>query len=109
MRTLACIAAVMLLAACSNLPSLAQGLPSRYDEATQAFTRRLSSLAPPGSPEADLVAALRRQHFKVKPANHSAEFSRSKFPCAYVWLVDWKTDDAGRITQVQGLVGAICP
>ncbi len=103
------LAAALLLAGCTPQPPLIRDLKGQSYEAIGAtMTQRLLAKSPLGSPESALVSELGRQHFRVKPAKHYAEFSRTRLLCSMVWAVRWDADGSGRLTRLEGQSYAVC-
>ena len=81
-----------------------------FAEASAAFEARLRDLHPVGSEAAALRRALHSDGFAIdtaEPGEAVARLEQSGFLCLYDWTVRW-TEDAGRITALEGEHGGQC-
>ena len=88
-----------------GLPEVARDLPpSNLEDAQQEFNRRVQERYTVGTKEQDLVLQLSKDGFTTydNTSGKSAVVSRSSFPCMTKWSVNWKTDDSGTVTQING-------
>lgn len=116
-KSFAPLLACLALSACATpAPPIGRGLPRNFEDASHAFDERLRTRFPVGSSEADLVAELSREHFKIGPARPEAdslhEFSAihggEMFPaCDLTWVVIWAAQ-GGKITRMRGSYYATC-
>lgn len=86
-------------------PRLIEGVELSWtDESFPAF---LAETFPVGTSISDLVARLEADGFEVGPGDHA---SRDWGPswCRWVMYIDWSEED-GRLTELTGRYGPICP
>jgi hypothetical protein len=92
------------------LPALLQGLTdSRNPAAQQAFVHRLRTRFPVGSSEAELVAELRKEGFRLRTEARAPqrEVSYDRAAglgevCRRGGTVRWSADEAGKLTDISG-------
>jgi len=91
-------------------PPLADGLPPAFREAERAFSSRVLSAFPVGSPEADLARVLEAQGFKRRDHENRrhSRFVQQSFPCKSTWSVDWDADSDGRIAHIEAHYHRVC-
>lgn len=90
-------------------PSLLASESSSFDHVVEPeFQRRLETWYPPGSSESALIAALARHGFETDPGRRAALYRISAIVCVDEAKVSWGTDEAGRLTGVQGWFDSVC-
>ncbi|CAX25041.1 protein of unknown function [Methylorubrum extorquens DM4] len=94
----------------ASRPLLAEGLPPSFQEADQAFSARILSKFPAGSPEADLIQALDAQGFQRRDIGkvRSSSFVQQALPCKLMWDVDWSANEGGEITHIEARYHGVC-
>ena len=90
------------------LPPLVQSFSMTNNE----FNQRIYERFPLGSSESALMQELRGEGFKETTQHPVPEFRAmqllgSKFPCKLRWLVLWKADRSGNITDRLGMYGEV--
>jgi hypothetical protein len=99
---------ISLLTGCSaQPPDIGRGASSNY-----AFNERVQQRFPVGSDESVLVAALRREQFRIEPAPSKpgrfvARFEAEGLPCKRTWTLLWSTDQR-KISDIEARYGEIC-
>lgn len=115
-RLFCAFAALMLTAGffwTADTPEIGRGLPRNFSEASAVFADRVEEQLNIGLSEAELVLRLKKQGFDFPETGPAAtrrqrmSFSRSGFPCRYIWTVRWKPE-SGLAADVRGSYGAIC-
>lgn len=94
-----------------KLPELCEGLPSKFEEGTAVFDRRLKEQFPPGSEVSLLVSELAGQGFKRQPVYQDMEgalFEIRRFPFKTFWSVRWRMS-GGQIEDIWGVYGTTGP
>ena len=108
----------LAMTGCASGPSLLKGTWGKTDDASgRAFDEQVRARFPVGSPEDDLLAELKREHFKVEPVGADPRAPRNRWAhrervlmplvCGQDWGVFWQAE-GGRITQVSGSTYATC-
>jgi len=94
------------------VPAIARGLPPNYTQGTKELCRRVEAGFPVGTPEEDLIAALRAQGFAIGPPRDGvsdATFERTDlFVFRTIWSVRWRAEQ-GRVTGIWGVYGVQAP
>jgi hypothetical protein len=81
---------------------------------SRAFNARVQSRFPVGSSEADILAELRREQFKISAYDEAV--SRYQFSavrdlpgvaCKLFWTIQWNAD-AGKIAEIAGTYSGSC-
>lgn len=104
---LALVLCLATLAACNSVPPIAKSMVG--PTTNSAFTERLRLRYPLGSPEAELMAELRREGFEIFPGRKDRFFDFSHVAhrngraglTEADWDVYWRADE-GRITAIWG-------
>jgi hypothetical protein len=110
------LGAALGVAACAErAPPLGRGLSGNIMAASAAFDQRVKTRFPVGSQESALTAELAREGFVMKsdpdPSQRywqGAVREIHRFPCLESWSVNWNAD-GGKITDVRGGFGTVCP
>src|SRR5262249_35793682 len=86
-------------------------LGREWDAMSKVFDSRIRERFPPGSSEAAMIEALRRQGFVATEwtaaSTRTALRTERRFPCVYYASVEW-TATAGTITSIGGSYGSSC-
>ena len=90
--------------------ALIADLPARYKDADAAFRQRVQARFPLGSPEADLVAELRRQRFQPATfgsaeGRYQAVLRLDTWVCNQAARIWWTVDEAGHLTSLDTRYG----
>ena len=111
--------AAAILAGCASAPALGSHLRPLAQGSSAAFDQRVRARFPLDSAEPDVVAELRREHFRVEPVSWPAKVNPQGFTsvatytsgyylaCELDWTVLWRTEN-GRISVIQGGYGSTC-
>jgi hypothetical protein len=79
---------------------------------SNAFNRRVQTSFPIGIPEAELRAVLERQSFSgsgIGKGGGSMGFDMSYgFACSINWVVAWKANSSGAVTEITGFAIRAC-
>ncbi|WP_458436876.1 hypothetical protein [Methylorubrum extorquens] len=94
----------------ASLPPLAEGLPPSFQEADQAFSARILSKFPVGSPEANLIQTLKAQGFQRRDNGkvRGSSFLQQALPCKLMWDIDWSANEGGEITHIEARYHGVC-
>ncbi|TFZ57386.1 hypothetical protein E4V01_15755 [Methylorubrum sp. Q1] len=94
----------------ASRPPLAEGLPPSFQEADHAFSARILSKFPVGSPEANLIQTLDAQGFQRRDIGkiRSSSFVRQTLPCKLMWEIDWSANEGGEITRIEARYHGDC-
>jgi hypothetical protein len=111
------VSLLLVLGGCATAPQIAQGLPGAAMDAGPAFDRRIKAKFPVGSAQAEVLAELTREGFKITPCadpkgqgcvfQHFAIWASAASMCKRDWQVLWDADD-GRVTRIEGRYYANC-
>jgi hypothetical protein len=90
-------------------------LPRNFKQANAAFDQRVKTRFPLGSPESNLLAELKREHFKISPVDdRSGRFSHDAIrggnmgpTCNLQWEILWRSADA-KIAEIAATYYATC-
>ena len=110
---LAGLATISLTACFSRPPPIARGLPTMMRDIGPAFAERVSARFPVGSSSREMVAELRRQHFKMRPTDPGSPYesvaTAENFngACNLRWTIYW-AGKAEQITAIEGGFIANC-
>ncbi len=116
MRPLLAVFVVLVgLSGCANAPPIGTRLPRNFAQANAAFDQRVKTRFPVGSPEGNLLAELKREHFKISPAyDRSGRFSNDAKrggnmgpTCNLQWEILWSSADA-KIAEIAATYYATC-
>ena len=103
----------MGLAACTvSPPPLGSHLPGAFNEASDAFDRRVQQRFAIGSDERELRGALANERFTITrdpmyPFAFSARFTANEWVCRADWYIRWSVF-AGNIATISGRYSEIC-
>lgn len=89
---------------------MGKALPASYSEGEREFDERIKSRFPLGSNEADLIAYVSADGFKLDRGGanfRSATLTRGMV-FKKIWSIRWRSN-AGKIDVVWGVYGAIAP
>lgn len=97
------------------LPPIARDLPSDFAKGERVFAARVAARYPLGSPEQFIRSDLRRQGFNIDKAHPSrgprkweARVSRFNGCGGTEWIIKWRADLQGRLSEVRTIYGATC-
>lgn len=103
----------MGLASCTvSPPPLGSHLPGAFNEASDAFDRRVQQRFAIGSDERELRGALANERFTITrdpmyPFAFSARFTANEWVCRADWYIRWSVF-AGNIATISGRYSEIC-
>jgi hypothetical protein len=97
-------------------PPIVRGLSGTFflrgvPDAGRVYQERVKSAFPIRMAESDLLRDLHNQGFTDPvPRNDKkyVKFEEGSFPCLLKWMVIWRTDEAGALSEVKGELGRSC-
>lgn len=92
-----------------GMPAWAEMLPGSIEAANEDFDKRAKKQFPAGITEDSLREELSASGFVLFPEEKLAERTDNRGLCNHKRMIVWSRDAQGKITDIKGTFGVICP
>lgn len=92
-------------------PIIANNITSNLSKANSKFDEAVKEAFPVGLPEIELIRELNSQGFSPGWSyknQHQAIYNTSNIACNFSWIVIWKTNNNGLITEINAQYKSYC-